>query len=219
MIPLLITLALIKPPTLSTHEPGALAQSLIEAGYENVPTLEATPDAQNIDPVYPDGYQKAKFKKGKNLHKKDNTLTVDGVDFPFIPLYGNTGIEEEYQTIMNYVDQEQVVATGMNGIHAFYGHYSHVPWYKSIFNQLIEQDLIKEGNQVQVTDDKGLTKTYEITQIIHFKNTEQYDYFYDQDPFPYLPFFGNGEDMVYIQYCRWDLKYGWFENVIGYRVD
>lgn len=35
---------------------------------------------------------------------------------------------------------------------------------------------------------------------------------------PDLAYYGNGDDMVYIQYCRWDIQTGLLITNIGYRI-
>ena len=202
---------------LTTLAPGSLSETLTDQGFEDVPVYEETQNATNIEPKVPKNYDKAKHKPGKDLGQSPNTLTVEGVDFPFEDLSGNTGVGEDAAELKATLDQQKAVQVGMNGIRTFFGHYYN--YGTSVFNPLDDQNLLKEGSVVSITDNKGETKTYEITQVFGVPYEDQYDYFYNKDPLPYLAYFGNGEDMVYIQYCRWDIELGYLKTAIGYRVD
>lgn len=199
-------------------EPGAMSEAIRESGNEHIQFLEEVEGATNFKPIYTDNYEEVAHTKGYESDKKPNTLTVEGFDFDFVDLKGNTGIYEDYDEMYQIIEQNRAVQVGMNGMNAFFGHYYDLSG-NGIFNPLHDQGLLHEGSLITVTDKDGMAKDYQITQIVTFLQPDQDMYFYNEDDLVYLPYYGNGDDMVYIQYCRWDIALGQLVTAIGYRVN
>ena len=86
------------------------------------------------------------------------------------------------------------------------------------FNPLADDGLLYEGGTVILTDQDGYSKGYEITQMVFVDRPNQYSYFYNKMSLPYLAFHGNGQDMIFIQFCREDIQLGLLSINFGYRI-
>lgn len=197
-------------------------KDILEKNGLTLPTPENTPNAVVHEPAYPKEYKNGqptkKFpEEGIDKGFEPNSLTISNFHFDFTDFRGNTGSQEDYTELVEVIDQNKVVSVGMNGMSAFLGHYYDLTG-NGVFNPIVDEDLIYEGAEVVVTDENGKSKGYEITSISEFLNDEQHNHFYGNDSFPYLAYYGNGDDMVYIQYCRWDISLGLLISSVGYRV-
>lgn len=172
----------------------------------------------NIEPIYPKQYHNQTFPdKGVNKGYKPNTLRIGGHEFDFEDLSGNTGAGEDFVALQSVLDQNKVVKTGMNQTQAFFGHYYDLTG-DGVFNAIVDLDLQHVGTEVIVTDSEGYSKGYEVTQIIEYEQLKEYNYYYDEYPMSLMAFFGNGEDVVYIQYCRWDISMYLGISSFSYRI-
>lgn len=182
---------------------------------------EDVEDAVIHEPVLPKDYNLAEIKKlpeeGTHRDYHHEMLTVNGYDFPFVDKRGNTGYGEDFEKLNETLNQNLVAYVGRNNIHTFFGHYYDLTG-TGVFNPLADQDLLDVGTEVVVTDEDGMSKGYEITQIIEFLHTDQQKQFYGDDYMPDLAYNGNDTDMIYIQYCRWDIQNGLLITNIGYRI-
>lgn len=184
---------------------------------------DKNPDYFNYKAKYPTSYQNGKAPqmsdKGQQLGYTPNTLKIDNYEFPFKPLYGNTGssINNDFSKIEQVLLENGTAAVGMNGIHSFFAHYDYVN-YTGPFNPLVDQGILQVGTQAIITDAEGYSKGYEFTQTVNFQRDDQYNYFYDGLSMPFLAYYGNTDEMIYLQYCRWDIERGLLETSIGYRI-
>lgn len=192
--------------TLGQTEETSLEENKEETPSQNSPT-EMT--LEEFNQSFPE--------KGKNLGYEANTLTMKDYSIPFVPDYGNLGYGSDFEYLNTLLDQNHAVAVGQNNIQTFFGHYYNLS-NNGVFNPLADMDLLHEGVEVTVTNEDGLSKGYLITQTIDFLHPEQIYQYYGDDFMPNLAYNGNGSDMIYIQYCRWDISLGLLITNIGYRI-
>ena len=177
----------------------------------------------NFDPIYPASYENGQAPtfstKGKKMGHPANTLIVSEVTFPFIPAYGNTGTSKngDAEALEQLLKNDVPFAVGQNNIHTLFGHYDHTGG-RMAFNPLADDGLLYEGGTVILTDQDGYSKGYEITQMVFVDRPNQYRYFYNKMSLPYLAFHGNGQDMIFIQFCREDIQLGLLSINFGYRI-
>lgn len=167
--------------------------------------------------IYPEKYKKNLPKIGKKLNYAPNSLLVSGYEFPYVDMKGNTGSEDDFTKLNEILDQNQVAMVGDNRISSFFGHYYDLTG-NGIFNALVDYELLDEGSEIIVTDSNGCSRGYEVSQIISFNIAEQDLHFYGDDLIRQLAYHGNEDDMVYIQYCRWDIALGNLVSAFAYRV-
>lgn len=156
-------------------------------------------------------------EKGENLGYEANTLTMKDYSIPFVADYGNLGYGADFDYLNSLLDQNYAVAVGQNNIQTFFGHYYNLS-NNGVFNPLADLDLLHDGVEVIVTDEEGFSKGYLITQTMEFLHPDQIYQYYGDDYMPNLAYNGNGSDMIYIQYCRWDISLGLLITNIGYRI-
>lgn len=197
-------------------------KDVLEKNGLTLPTVENTPNAVVHEKVFPksykDGSPTEEFpEEGIDKGLDPNSLIISDYKFDFTDFRGNTGSQGDYTELYNTIEQNKVAGVGMNGMNAFFGHYYDLTG-NGVFNPIVDESLLYEGAEVIVTDENGLSKGYEITTIPEFLNDDQHVQFYGEDSIPYLAYYGNGDDMVYIQYCRWDISLGLLIVSIGYRV-
>ncbi|MFL2140916.1 MAG: hypothetical protein ACTH1A_01505 [Ruoffia tabacinasalis] len=144
-------------------------------------------------------------------------MSVNGYEFSFKDMRGNEGFGDDFDELNEVLNENRVAYVGQNDINTFFGHYYDLTG-TGVFNPLADQDLLEVGTEVVITDEDGLSKGYEITQTIEFLHENQQKQFYGDDYMPDLAYYGNGDDMVYIQYCRWDIQTGLLITNIGYRI-
>lgn len=173
------------------------------------------------EPVYPEAYKtidpKTLAKRGEQRGYNPNTIVVDGYEIPYVDMRGNTGADEDYIALSEALDQNLCVYVGDQGMNTFFGHYYNLS-DNGVFNPLNDVISFGEGSEVIITDEAGYSRGYEITQVMEFLHPDQKLQFYGDDYLPTLAYEGNGEDMVYVQYCRWDYALGLLISNIGYRV-
>lgn len=197
-------------------------KSLLEREEEDYGIRPEDVDGAVIhEPVVPLNYDEIDLaslpEEGEQRDYNPNTLSVDDFIFSFEDLRGNRGSGDDFDYLNQILDQNLVAYVGMDGMNTFFGHYYDLTG-TGVFNPLADMDLLNEGTEVVITDAKGYSKGYEISQIIEFLHKDQGLQFYGKDYMPNLAYFGNGDDMVYIQYCRWDIQNGLLITNIGYRV-
>lgn len=139
------------------------------------------------------------------------------MSFLFKDMRGNEGFGDDFDELNEVLNENRVAYVGQNNINTFFGHYYDLSG-TGVFNPLADQGLLEVGTEVVITDEDGLSKGYEITQTIEFLHENQQKQFYGDDYMPDLAYYGNGDDMVYIQYCRWDIQTGLLITNIGYRI-
>lgn len=154
---------------------------------------------------------------GEELGYPANSLYIDGVTFLFEDLSGNSGKGSDFDLLNQVLDQNKVVKVGKHGMNSFFGHYYNLS-NSGAFQPLVAQNLLHEGSQVIVTNQDGLSKGYEITQILNINVEDADHHFYGRYSIPELIYHGNQEDMIYIQYCRWDIELGMLISHFGYRI-
>ncbi|MGX7106892.1 hypothetical protein ACWOBE_03730 [Hutsoniella sourekii] len=211
------------PANLFSEE--SLTSSFLEehAEDETPPRPEDVEGAIVHDPVYPASYQEGKPTerfpdKGLDKGYPENTLMVGDYAFPFVDLRGQMKEEEDFEYLNQLLEENtHAVYVGENNMNTFFGHYYDLSG-TGIFNPMDDRGLMDIGVEVVITDDQGLSRGYEITQNLSFNHADQDLHFYGQDSLPYLAYQGNGQDMIYIQYCRWDIELGLLKSYIGYRI-
>lgn len=173
------------------------------------------------EPVLPENYEEIDLdslpEDGVDRGYTPNRLTVNDYDFSFEDLQGNQGYGDDFDYMNEVLDQNKVAYVGQNNINTFFGHYYDLTG-DGVFNPLADQDLLDIGSEIVITDENGKSKGYEISQTLEFLHADQGLQFYGDDYIPGLAYYGNGDDMVYIQYCRWDIQNGLLITNIGYRV-
>ena len=208
------------------------------------PSTYEGPTIYNIEtpvvhkPVYPDSYpdnygqshlmfqgippylsiQHLEFSnQGQDLGYPANTMVIGDFTFYYEDLSGNTGLGEDFEQLNQVLEFDKVVKVGKRGMNGFFGHYFDLSNSGS-FQPIVAYDLIQEGTVIVLTDGNGLSKGYEITQILNVNNNEAFNHFYGRYSLPDLIYHGNNEDMIYIQYCRWDIELGMLIMHFGYRI-
>lgn len=177
----------------------------------------------NFDPVFPKSYVDGEAPdfspKGEDLGYEANTLVINEVTFPFIPVYGNTGstTNGDADILAELLKNDIPFAVGKNKINTIFGHYDHTGG-RMAFNPLADDGLLYEGVTAILTDEDGYSKGYEITQMVFVERPNQYQYFYNEMSLPYLAYYGNGQDMLFIQFCREDIELGLLSINFGYRI-
>ena len=146
-----------------------------------------------------------------------SSLTIKEYSISYKNEYGNLGYGEDFVHLSELLDQNFAVLVGNNGIHTLFGHY-YDQTGTGIFNPLADRKLLEVGSEVILTNNQGLSKGYYITQIIQFLHSDQKHQYYGRNYMPDLAYYGNGLDMIYIQYCRWDISLGLLITNIGYRI-
>lgn len=173
------------------------------------------------DPVFPDNYEEIDLvslpEEGEDRGFTNESLTINGYEFDFEDMQGNSGYGEDFDYMNEVLDQNRVAYVGQNHINTFFGHYYDLTG-DGVFNPLADQDLLEVGSEVVITDEEGRSKGYRISQTLEFLHADQHLQFYGEDYIPGLAYYGNGDDMVYIQYCRWDIQNGLLITNIGYRI-
>lgn len=135
----------------------------------------------------------------------------------FSPLQNNTGQAEDFDQVNSILEKDGIPHVGMNGIHTFFGHY-YGGMNPGAFAPLVHNNKLSPGNEFIITDEKGLSKGYRITQVIPIQTDLQHNFFYNEDSIPYLAYYGNGDDMIALLTCRWDKTIGQMDFSIGYRI-
>lgn len=184
----------------------------------------AIPENERIvhEPILPNSYNdkqklsKFDFPRGKKLGYTPNTLRLKEHEFPFSDLRDDKK-EPDYHEMMKLLDEDKVVAVGKNKMSAFFGHYYDLTG-TGVFNVIVDNSLIDIGSLAILTDKDGYSKAYEFTQILEVQHAEQEHHYYGKEPLAKLVFDGNGTDMLYLQYCRWDISYGLLIGNVAYRV-
>lgn len=146
-----------------------------------------------------------------------STMTIDNWSVHIFEDYGNTGYGEDFDRLNETLDLNRAVLVGANNIHTLFGHYYDLTG-TGVFNPLDDQGLLDIGTEVVLTDKQGISRGYEITQKIEFLHPDQADQYYGAHNMPMLAYYGNESDMLYIQYCRWDISLGLLITYIGYRI-
>ncbi|WP_282920361.1 hypothetical protein [Ignavigranum ruoffiae] len=202
-------------PTVLSQEPVVIHQPVYPSSY---------PQPYGQDHLMfqglPLNYQPKRqvFKaEGQALGYPANSLYINGVTFPFQDMSGNSGKGTDFDHLNQALASNQVVKVGQHGMNSFFGHYYDLS-NSGPFQPLVAQDLLHEGSQVILTDREGLSKCYEITQILNINVEEADHHFYGRYSIPELIYQGNQEDMIYIQYCRWDIELGMLISHFGYRI-
>ncbi|XJS11619.1 hypothetical protein ACF3NG_05300 [Aerococcaceae bacterium WGS1372] len=172
-------------------------------------------------PIFPENYNKIDRKSmpenGVDKGYTRDSLTVNGYEFVYENLRENLGYGDDFDYMNEVLVQNKVAYVGNNNINTFFGHYYDLTG-DGVFNPLVDQNLLEVGYEVVITDENGLSKGYQISQTLEFLHGDQHLQFYGDDYIPGLAYYGNGDDMVYIQYCRWDIQNGLLITNIGYRV-
>lgn len=154
---------------------------------------------------------------GKDLGYSPNSLTIQGFTIPFEDQAGNSGKGEDFEKLMTLLDQNLAVRVGQDHIQTFFGHYYNLS-DNGVFNPMDDMGLMDVGVEVVVTDDQGKSRGYQVTQTMEFLHPDQIYQYYGDFYMPSLAYKGNGSDMIYIQYCRWDQALGLLKTYIGYRL-
>ncbi|MCW6676461.1 hypothetical protein NHG35_03115 [Aerococcaceae bacterium NML180378] len=175
-------------------------------------------------PIFPKSYSddrkppKFTHPKGEKLGYEPNTLHLKEHAFPFVDMRPKKASDEvDFTHLMTNLDANHVVAVGKNNIQTFFGHYYDLTG-TGVFNPIVDENLIEVGSIAIVTDEDGYSKGYEFTQILEVQHAEQDYHYYDKTPLPKLAYNGNGTEMLFVQYCRWDISYGLLIGNVGYRV-
>ncbi len=169
-----------------------------------------------LENVY-QGEVNIKYPVGEARGFEPNTLVVNGHPFYYTDLKGNRGYGEDFETLNEALGRNEAVRVGKRGIETFFGHYYNLS-DNGVFNPLHDQDLLHIGSEVIVTNEEGLSKGYYITQTIEFLHANQGQQFYGDYYMPQMAYNGTGEELVYIQYCRWDIELGLLITNIGHRI-
>ncbi|MDO4432889.1 MAG: hypothetical protein Q4B80_06170 [Aerococcaceae bacterium] len=174
------------------------------------------------EPIFPTSYTNGKppvfeHERGQQLGYEPNTLRLKDHVFTFSDLSGNTGKNNDFTRLMEEIDKNVVVKVGQKGLNTFFGHYYDLSG-TGVFNPIVDEQLIEIGSPIIVTDNDGYSKGYQVTQILEVLNAEQDQHYYGKEHLPVFVYEGNGMDMVYVQYCRWDISYGLLIGNIAYRV-
>lgn len=156
-------------------------------------------------------------KDGKDLGYPANTMTIGDFQIELQNQLNNEGFGEDFDELNALLDQNYAVLVGKNNIHTIFGHYLDLSG-TGVFNAIADAGLLSEGTEVILTDGKGKSRGYELTQVIEFLHPDQVNQYYGTNYMPDLAYYGNGLDMVYIQYCRWDISLGLLITNIGYRT-
>lgn len=180
-------------------------------------------DRINHKPIFPESYDKSnqppKFDSvmGKKLGYTPNTIRLKDMEFPFVDMRGNNGNGTDFDEMMTKLDENLVVQVGRNKMHAFFGHYYDLSG-TGVFNAIVDYNLIDIGSEAIITNSLGYSKGYQFTQILEIINEEQAAHYYDDIPIAKLAYYGNGYDMLFLQYCRWDISLGLLMGNVAYRV-
>lgn len=190
------------------NEDDSLKPEDIEGAVIHEPVLPTDYDEEEIESLPEDGTEAG---------YTEESLNVNGYEFSFKDMRGNEGFGDDFDELNEVLNENRVAYVGQNNINTFFGHYYDLSG-TGVFNSLADQGLLEVGTEVVITDEDGLSKGYEITQTIEFLHENQQKQFYGDDYMPDLAYYGNGDDMVYIQYCRWDIQTGLLITNIGYRI-
>lgn len=173
-------------------------------------------ELQNMQSPLQKFYQRFPIE-GKDLGYPANTMTIGDFQIELQDQQNNEGFGEDFDELNALLDQNYAVLVGKNNIHTIFGHYLNLS-KNGVFNEVADAGLFSEGTEVILTDSKGKSRGYELTQIIEFLHPDQINQYYGTNYMPDLAYYGNGLDMVYIQYCRWDISLGLLITNIGYRT-
>lgn len=213
---------------LLTSPPNAYAQTsvaewLTTSSEITTTVAEVEEDRVVHEAVYPDTYdakhQPPKFEhpKGVKLGYTPNTIRLKDMEFPFEDMRGNSGAGKDFDKMMTILDENKVVQVGKNKIHSFFGHYYDLTG-TGVFNPIVDHNLIEIGSEAIITDKDGYSKGYEFTQILEILNEEQERHYYENQQISQLAYNGKNIDMLYLQYCRWDIELGLLKGNIAYRI-
>lgn len=204
----------------TVSESGAMSETSSSTDtFVDIPEDERV----NHEAIYPKSYssnnQPPKFEhpRGEKLGYQPNTLRLKDHVFTFVDMSGSTGYGQDFDTMMAHLDADEVVRVGKNKMNAFFGHYYDLSG-NGVFNVIVDDNLIEVGSIAVITDKDGYSKGYEFTQILEILNSEQEFHYYDGKQIGQLVYNGNKKDMLFLQYCRWDISLGLLKGNVAYRV-
>lgn len=202
--------------TSTSQETTSLAD---ESGFVPLPKE----DRITHEPVFPSSYDdknkppKFEHPRGQKLGYEPNTLMLKDTVFHFEDMSGSSGAGDDFVKMMELLDADHVVKVGKNKMNGFFGHYYDLSG-NGVFNVIVDEQLIDIGSIAVITDKDGYSKGYEFTQILEILNSEQEYHYYGEDQIGQLVYNGNKTDMLFLQYCRWDISLGLLMGNIAYRV-
>lgn len=191
------------------HEISSFSPEEVEGAIIHEPV-----DLESVYPYEVEDYD----SQGTDIGYEPDTLTIGEYNFDFSDHSGNSGMGEDFDVIVQALDNLELVKVGNRGMETFFGHNNNLSNTGPFAILGTNPDILTDGMEVIVTDDQGLSKGYWMTQTIEFSHADQIYQFYGDKYIPDMVYNGFYEDMIYIQHCRWDVSWELLVINIGQRI-